>query len=394
MTAWFYFIFITLILAELIKGLSANGTPPVLQKFSWQLDLARFMWTRIRMIRIALFLLLVAIVVMMSAGERVSIIAGAAVLGMLWALVYWVFNRFWVGKYKFLPLTNKRFVESADNTLDPATQVVGVDYIGVQKAYPVSMMFYHHQIPDEIGGHPIWVTYCGLCRAGRVYDLMVDGQPLTFSLVGAISFNAVFEDTNTGSWWRQETGEAVKGPLSGKALEDIPFEQMTLENWLARHPESQVLQYDPDFQRRYQFITKLMNHEASLPGWHRQETPPLIIGVDSETGARGYDWNSLKKAKMVNDQLGSTPLLIMASDDGSSAFAYNRNVAGNSLEFKMGDDGLQDVQTQSRWDQFGRCISGDMKGTQLEKVQSYQQFLRAWVTFHPETDFYVFGDPG
>ena len=33
-----------LVLLELTKGLSANGTPPVLQKFSWQLDLAYLMW--------------------------------------------------------------------------------------------------------------------------------------------------------------------------------------------------------------------------------------------------------------------------------------------------------------------------------------------------------------
>ena len=37
---------------ELIKGLSANGTPPVLQKFSWQMDLAYAMWSSIGIIRI------------------------------------------------------------------------------------------------------------------------------------------------------------------------------------------------------------------------------------------------------------------------------------------------------------------------------------------------------
>ena len=43
----FFITFIVLILAELIKGLSANGTPPVLQKYPWQLDLAHFMWSYI-----------------------------------------------------------------------------------------------------------------------------------------------------------------------------------------------------------------------------------------------------------------------------------------------------------------------------------------------------------
>ena len=37
MTALFFATFLLLIALELIKGLSANGTPPVLQRFSWQM---------------------------------------------------------------------------------------------------------------------------------------------------------------------------------------------------------------------------------------------------------------------------------------------------------------------------------------------------------------------
>lgn len=48
-----------------------------------------------------------------------------------------------------------------------SAQVIGVDWNGVEKAYPVSMLFYHHQIPDMIADHPVQVTYCGLCRNGR-----------------------------------------------------------------------------------------------------------------------------------------------------------------------------------------------------------------------------------
>ena len=40
MTENFFIVFTGLVLVELTKGLSANGTPPVLQRFSWQMDLA------------------------------------------------------------------------------------------------------------------------------------------------------------------------------------------------------------------------------------------------------------------------------------------------------------------------------------------------------------------
>ena len=58
MTVLFFCLFVALILAEFIKGLSANGTPPILQSYPWQMDLAYFMWTNIGKFRIVLVIAL------------------------------------------------------------------------------------------------------------------------------------------------------------------------------------------------------------------------------------------------------------------------------------------------------------------------------------------------
>lgn len=390
MVTLFFVVSGLLILTELVKGLSANGTPPVLQRFSWQMDLAYFMWTNIVRFRVALVLLLVAVLGFMADTERSGVAVTGAVLAALWLFVYWFFNHCWVGRRKFLPLENPRFTGSSDNQIDHAMQVVGIDHGGEQKAYPVSMLFYHHQIPDSIASLPIWVTYCGLCRSGRVYERSVDGQALDFSLVGAITYNAVFKDKQSGSWWRQETGEAAKGPHQGKVLKDVAMEQMSLENWLSKYPNSQVLQYEPTFQGKYNFITSLLNYEASLPGWHMQRTPPLIIGIELGDEARAYDWNELQERRLVIDRLGQTEVLMLSSEDGSSAFAYDRTVGEQTLEFEVSGDELTDSATQSQWDIFGRCVGGPLKGAQLRQLQNYKQFVRAWASFHPNTTYYKF----
>ena len=390
MLIYFLIVFGLVILAELVKGLSANGTPPVLQKFAWQMDLARLMWTQIGSIRAVGGAVLVALAVLLSAEERLIALLAAVPLAAIWGGIYWLFNRFWVGRYKFPAISVKRFVAADENSVDLDVQVIGVDHGGVQKAYPVNMIFFHHQMPDNIAGQPIWVTYCGLCRSGRVYDLMFDGNPLTFSLVGAITFNAVFRDDQTGSWWRQETGEAAKGPLAGRVLDDFPFVQMSLKNWLAKHPESQVLQYDPVFSKRYNFINKLLNYQASLPGWHMQKTPPMVTGVSIEGAARAYDWKQLQKQKLVHDRLAEIPLLLIAEPDGDAALVYDRRIQGKDLEFDMTDDGLRDTETGSSWTYWGKCMKGPLKGEQLTQVQSYQQFLRAWISFHEGSTFYNF----
>ena len=94
---------------------------------------------------------------------------------------------------------------------------MGVLVNGEARAYPIQFLGYHHQVRDTIAGQPIIVTFCTVCRTGRVFSPFVDGAPETFRLAGMDHFNAMFEDATTGSWWRQATGEAIAGPRRGKS---------------------------------------------------------------------------------------------------------------------------------------------------------------------------------
>jgi hypothetical protein len=390
----FFIVFAGAVLIELIKGLSANGTPPVLQRFAWQMDLAYFMWSNILFLRVAFGIAIVWMFLQIPVESRMAVVPGGIALGAAWGFIYWLFNRYWVGRFKFLPITQKRFEGAATNKVGMKEQILGISHNGAQKAFPVNMLYYHHQIADEIGGHPIWPTYCGLCNSGRIYDRLVDGKSLEFSLVGAVNYNATFRDHTTGTWWRQEVGDAIKGPLKGHVLEDLPFEQMSLESWLAKYPDSLVLQYDPTFQKQYAIRTALLNYEVSLPGWHMQASPPLVLGVEVHGVARAYDWNELVKRRLVEDEAGGVPLLAVTDADGDSAFVYDRTVDGNVLQFELTGDGMKDSKTGSSWDCFGRCIKGKLKGKSLSRQQSYKQYVRAWVTFHPDASFYEFQNAG
>jgi hypothetical protein len=119
-----------------------------------------------------------------------------------------------------------------DNKVDRKKLVIGVVSNNEAKAYPIQIIGYHHQVRDTIGNTPIMVTYCTVCRTGRVFSPVVNGKPETFRLVGMDHFNAMFEDATTESWWQQATGVAVTGKLKGKALQEIPSTQSTLESWL------------------------------------------------------------------------------------------------------------------------------------------------------------------
>ena len=173
-------------------------------------------------------------------------------------------------------------------------------------------------------------------------------------------------------------------------MDDMPCEQMSLGNWLTKHPDSAVLQYDPVFRKQYAVRTALLNYEISLPGWHMQASPPLVVGIEVDGVGRAYDWNQLVKAQLVNDEANGEAVLAVTDKEGSSAFVYSRKVDGTILDFEVAGDGFKDVSTGSSWDRFGRCTKGKMKGKALVRIQSYKQYIRAWLNFHPQSSFYDF----
>ena len=78
----------------------------------------------------------------------------------------------------------------------------------------------------------------------------------------------------------------------------------------------------------------------------------------------------------------------MSDDDGQSAFVYDCAVGKTELNFTLKGDKITDSETGSVWNHLGECIKGTHKGKKLQQLQSYQQFVRAWIIFHPETEFY------
>lgn len=134
------------------------------------------------------------------------------------------------------------------NAVDSGRLVLGVTYNGQAKAYPIQFLGYHHQVRDSVGGKPIMVTYCTVCRTGRVFEPVVNGKTEEFRLVGMDHFNAMFEDKSTRSWWRQATGEAVAGKLKGQFLPDFPYTQAKLSKWLELYPNTLVMQPDKNFR--------------------------------------------------------------------------------------------------------------------------------------------------
>lgn len=60
----------------------------------------------------------------------------------------------------FVPLTDPAFLPAGmAGNLEPDEYVLGVEWNGEARAYPVGMMAYHHIANDQVRGSPILITY-------------------------------------------------------------------------------------------------------------------------------------------------------------------------------------------------------------------------------------------
>ena len=281
----------------------------------------------------------------------------------------------------FLPVTHLRMTPVSQNVVEPGRLIVGVDLGGEARAYPIRFVGYHHQVRDTVDGIPILVSFCTVCRTGRVYSPTVNGQSESFRLVGMDHFNAMFEDQTTGSWWRQATGEAVAGPLKGKALRQIPSMQMPLSRWLLLHPRSLIMQPDSTFIDRY---AKSFDYETGLSrspltgtdtvSWHDKA---WVVGITVKGESKAYDWNRLRRESVVNDVLGGRPIVLALARDSTSFFAFERP---DSLPFKLRGDSL--VAKGRVYTLAGTGSIG------LRPIFASQEFWHSWRTFHPDTKIY------
>jgi len=304
---------------------------------------------------------------------------------LLYGGIFYLFN------FKFL--ADKMFYQpgvklfAADST-NKDRLVIGVALRGTARAYPIEIIGYHHQVKDTVGGQPILVTYCTVCRTGRVYSPFIQGKYAAFRLVGMDHFNAMFEDGDTHSWWQQATGKAIAGTLKGQQLEELPSAQMTLGDWQTLHPNSLTLQPDPNFKSKYDSLKGY--DEGTIEGsLERRDSgswrfKSWVIGVQSGGRSKAYDWNNLVRDRVIPDTIGKTHLLLTIGPDDRTFYALSYN---DSLTFLYDTSArkIRDLNTRSTWLPSGICIDGPMKGAQLQPVQAYQEFWHSWRTFHPGT---------
>ncbi len=304
---------------------------------------------------------------------------------ILFSILVFAVNFKMAADHMFYQTSHLSMKEPAGNKVDPSQIVIGIERNGEAKAYPVQYIGYHHQVLDSLNGDPIIVTYCTVCRTGRIYEPKVKGKYDVFRLVGMDHFNAMFEDASTKSWWRQVNGVAIAGNLKGESLPELLSTQTSLSNWLSMYPASKIMQPDSFFLDQYASLKDFESgkSKSNLVGTDTSswKDKSWVVGIKVGGQSKAYDWNKLKRQRIIHDSLNEVPVLLILTADDKSFFALER--PSNESQFTMKNDTLYQGNSTYRLD--GKGIGSAVS---LKRLPAYQEFWHSWRTFNQGTKVY------
>ena len=286
-------------------------------------------------------------------------------------------------------IDNPKFqpANEADRWLNDDDLVLGLDYKGTVKAYPHRILNWHEIVNDKANGERVLITYCPLCRTGIAFKPLVDSQEVEFGTSGKLyNSELVMYDRKTDSYWAQSLGKAIIGESTGQVLEKVPLDTVRWKDWKKVHPDTQVLRKQTGFIRDYDrnpYAGYEDSNRLYFPVENRDDRllpKKIVYGVEFGESTKAYTEDDIKRDKLVNDVVGSVPLVVVWYDDLNTVKIFESEFEGETLNFELSNNKILD-NNGNEW------TINDMKD-KLEIVDTFGHFWFAWAAFFPETELY------
>ena len=259
-----------------------------------------------------------------------------------------------------IPAIDKPLFVVADKAsfLDDDSVVLGINYKGLSKAYPINILNWHEIVNDTFNSIPVVITFCPLCGSGMAFLASIENKAHTFGVSGLLyNSDVLLYDRQTESLWSQLMTQAVSGQHKGRQLQSLPVLQTSWQNWKTKFPDTLVLSTETGYSRNYNdspYAAYLKSPQTMFPlssVSRRYHPKQAVLGIE------------------VNGQFKVYPFIEL--EKGGAEFSDTFN--GNSMII--------------RYDKKYRTASiFNQQGKQLPAVKT---FWFAWYAFHPKTKVYV-----
>ena len=223
------------------------------------------------------------------------------------------------------PIDNPVFSPPSKTQRESTEQILGLNYQGIQKAYPLDILIWHEIVNDLFASQAVVISYCPLCASGVAFK----SDPKGFGVSGLLyNSDVLLYDRKTESLWSQIAMQAISGERKSEKLSHLSLHQTTLKSWLERHPESLVLTEQTGFQRNYN-ENPYAGYEKSPHVYFdvKNKAPKvihpksLVLGIKIENIAKAYPLETFKNKGLthVKDKIGNHEITFKWDDTSESA---------------------------------------------------------------------------
>ena len=228
---------------------------------------------------------------------------------------------------------------------------------------------------------------------------MLNGRLLHFHLFGINNQNFIMRDEATGTWWQQVSGDAIQGPLAGRTLDPMRWDEVTFAVLKQDYPDAKVLLPVDQFQQEYA-SSDWEKEIAALPTvtepdpCRRMQPRDLVVGIASGDQAKAYPWTELAARHVIADTLGGTPLVLLLHPDGRSLRCFDRRLTGAEVDLYLSPACppiLRDRGTGGEWDFSGLAVAGPLAGSRLEPLPCLKDYWFDWRQYNPRTALFTDG---
>jgi hypothetical protein len=223
--------------------------------------------------------------------------------------------------------------EQRGKLLVPDDRVIGVDFGGEARAYPLRLMRWHEVVNDVVGGEPIAVTYSPLCDSVSVFSRALDNEIVELGVSGYLyNSNTLLYDPRlhpaATPLWSQLDGKVIAEPDPGFST-TLPLRVAALatwREWREKYPETRVLAPLPDLKKLYKrdpYHSYFGSDLLHFPVWPLPPAEPyqlkdrLVVvtvdGGDTAFALRDLAANAGSNAGKVDVEASGQPLRISFS---------------------------------------------------------------------------------
>lgn len=129
----------------------------------------------------------------------------------------------------------------------------------------------------------------------------------------------------------------------------------------------------------------------------RLEPLAAVIGVEVGGASKAWSLQAAGNLAVFSDTVADEPIVVVWDAKTHTAVSFSSQYGGRQLTFTVDGSApatapFKDSETGAHWTLAGRAVDGELRGKELNWINSIQCRWYAWIAEYPDTELQVPGE--